>query len=187
MKVQFFCLLALLASISTLFGEVRNGYERDINGAYSSLRRLNSLMLASEHELSLFQKIEIRSKIDQLVRHILYYELTEQLLIKFKAISPQLYAAVDSVKSITGEPVVVYVQFVPSQNMPYHALGTTNIAQCEGNEHVYHSEFGNNTVSVKIASVNKALLLLAHEFGHVIYQVPNFGNIHEVLLRELSE
>src|SRR5688572_8187160 len=37
----------------------------------------------------------------------------------------------------------------------------------------YKSEFGEFTVSVKVWIVPRALLVLAHELGHVKYQVPN--------------
>ena len=57
--------------------------------------------------------------------------------------------------------------------MQHGASGTTNIAHLESDKNIYSSEYGAYTVSIKIASVNKALLLLAHEFGHAKYQVPN--------------
>ena len=38
------------------------------------------------------------------------------------------------------------------------------------------SEFGEFTVSVKVWIVPRALLVLAHELGHVKYQVPNLAS-----------
>ena len=51
--------------------------------------------------------------------------------------------------------------------------GTTNIAQAENDEDAYSSKYGFNTVSVSIVAIKQSLVLLAHEFGHIAYQVPN--------------
>ena len=56
------------------------------------------------------------------------------------------------------------------------AAASTNLACLEDDKNVYLSDYGPNTVSVKIASMPKALLLLAHEFGHVNYQVAHLSS-----------
>ena len=165
--------------INPSYAKIMNGYEPEIEGVYSSLGRLNAILLDPDVRLNIFERTAIDSKINQLLERILYYELTQQLLTQFRFISPELYAAVDSIRSLTGEAVIVYVKFVPTTSMRHQAQGTTNIAQCEVNEHTYWSEFGPNTVSVKIASLIKAMHLLAHEFGHVLYQVPNLARYIE--------
>ena len=53
------------------------------------------------------------------------------------------------------------------------AHGTTNLNQSQHDKSLYSSEYGDGSVSIKIASVTKSLTLLAHEFGHVFYQVRN--------------
>ncbi len=57
------------------------------------------------------------------------------------------------------------------------AIATTNVNQSDSSNKIYHSEYGDYSVSVKIAHTNekRELLFLAHEFGHVRYQVPNIS------------
>jgi hypothetical protein len=59
--------------------------------------------------------------------------------------------------------------------MRLSTAGTTNLDCLETDRDVYQSEYGPNTVSVKIASLPRSILLLAHEFGHVKYQVLNLS------------
>jgi len=75
--------------------------------------------------------------------------------------------------------VTVFVKFVPEKEMRYGAAATTNLAYHENDKTVYKSSYGPYTVSVKVASVMKSLSLLAHEFGHVKYQVPNLSSYVE--------
>jgi hypothetical protein len=63
----------------------------------------------------------------------------------------------------------------PKQKCSRGVAATTNIACLEGDKNVYYSEYGPNTVSVKIASVKTSLLLLAHEFWHAKYEVTNLA------------
>ena len=99
--------------------------------------------------------------------------------MQFRTIAPSLYTEIDTIKDCTGKTVTVYVKFAPESEMQQGAAGTTNIACLEKDKNVYQSEFGPSTVSVKIASVKKSLLLLAHEFGHVKYQVQNLATYIE--------
>ena len=47
--------------------------------------------------------------------------------------------------------------------------------QGKNDKDAYRSEYGEFTVSIKVWIVNKALFVLAHELGHVKYQVPYFA------------
>ena len=132
-------------------------------------------MLESNNTLSIFQKGEINSKIQSLKTFISYYELTENLLQQFRTLAPDLYNETDTIKDKKGRMVDVYVKFIPEMEMQNGISGTTNIAQHENDKDAYLSEYGAHTVSVKISTVKKALLLLAHEFGHISYQVPNLA------------
>jgi hypothetical protein len=104
--------------------------------------------------------------------YIAYYELTEQLLAQFRSIAPDLYHEIDTIKDDEGRSTDVYVKFMPEEEMKVSVSGTTNIAQAEEDGNAYHSEYGAHTVSVRIAIGKKSLGLLAHELGHVKYQVP---------------
>ena len=45
----------------------------------------------------------------------------------------------------------------------------------ENDEGAYASEYGKSTVSIKIWIASNSLFVLAHELGHVKYQVPHFA------------
>ncbi len=53
------------------------------------------------------------------------------------------------------------------------------MSQVKNDPDGYLSEYGDHTVSVKIWIVNNALLVLAHELGHVKYQVPHLAHYFE--------
>ena len=167
-----------LFALQSLIGEIKNGYASQIEGMHESLNALNTL-LREDKNLSLFQRSTIRAKINTLVEYISYFELTETLLHQFKRISPEMYDEIDALKDNAGQPVTVFVRFVPELEMQRGAAGTTNLNHDENDRNVYRSEYGARTVSVKIASVTKALTLLAHEFGHVSYQVRHLATYVE--------
>ena len=171
MAVYFFALQGLM-------GGIKNGYASQIEGMHDSLHALITL-LREDTNLSLFQRETMKAKINKLVEYISYFELTETLLHQFKDIAPEMYNEIDALKDNTGEPVTVFVRFVPESEMQRGAAGTTNLNHHENDRNIYWSEYGVRTVSVKIASVSKALTLLAHEFGHVSYQVRHLATYVE--------
>src|SRR5688572_30238199 len=163
-----------LFALQSLMGEIKNGYASQIEGMHGSLKALNAL-LHEDTSLSLFQRATIKAKINTLVEYISYFELTETLLHQFKAVAPEMYEEINAIKDNTGQPVTVFVRFVPELEMQRGAAGTTNLNHDENDRNIYQSEYGIRTVSVKIASVTKALTLLAHEFGHVSFQVKHLA------------
>jgi hypothetical protein len=170
-----------LIALTLVHGEVKNGYETEIKGMRESLKALTTL-LNEDTNLSLSQRAAMKDNINELVEHISYFELTEELLRQFKNIAPEMYNEINSLTDVTDQPVTVFVKFVPETEMMGGVAGTTNIAQDEKNKNIYRSEYGPHTVSVKIASVTKSLILLAHEFGHVKYQVANLATYLEFYL-----
>jgi hypothetical protein len=153
---------------------VKNGYGLHIYEVRESLKTLQAILNETD-TLSVFQKNEIKRKIGTLLEYVTYHELTEQLLSQFRLIAPDLLNKVDSVKSKNGLPITVYVRFVSEKVMQHGAHATTNIGHVANDPDLYTSEFGPATVSVKIASVTRSLVLLAHELGHVFYQVKNLA------------
>jgi hypothetical protein len=162
------CFLFIIPSAA----KIRNGYAVDIESARASLKNLR-IFLAEDNSLSVFQRLSIHNKIDDLTEFITYYEFTEQLLEQFKAISPDLYHEIDSIKDRLGRSVDVYVKFVPEKEMPNGVAGVTNMDPDRHDRDACASAYGIHTVSIMISAVRKALFLLAHEFGHVKYQAPN--------------
>jgi hypothetical protein len=155
-----------------LFGEIRNGYGIEINGARASLKTLEGIV-EGDKNLSIFQNADLNMKVERLRKFITYYELTESLLEQFRAITPGIYHEIDSIKDSKGRPVHVYVKFLPEESMQGGISGTTNLEQTTGDKDAYSSEYGLHTVSITISTVNRCLFLLAHEFGHVKHQVPH--------------
>ena len=113
---------------------------------------------------------------------VLYHDLTERLLFQFRMISPEIYNQIDSIKDAKERRVDVYVKFLPGEKMDGSVAGRTNIPM-EGGD-AYTSSYGEHTVSVQVVIGNDALSLLAHEFGHVMYQVPNIA-VYRVLFTKL--
>ena len=119
MAVYFFALQGLM-------GGIKNGYASQIEGMHDSLHALITL-LREDTNLSLFQRETMKAKINKLVEYISYFELTETLLHQFKDIAPEMYNEIDALKDNTGEPVTVFVRFVPESEMQRGAAGTTNL------------------------------------------------------------
>jgi len=177
-RIRNYCLNTLMFILlcHAVFGEIKNGYERNISATKESLTFLRASLLEN---LTPTHRRKIQSTIATLVDHIAYYDLTEGLLVQFKAIAPELYAQVDSIKDRLGRPVDVYIKFVPADGTNVKAWGLTYMDQASDDEDAYQSEYGKFTVSVKVWIVHKALLVLAHELGHVKYQVPNLASYFE--------
>jgi len=175
-RIRKYCLYILLFVLTShaVFGEIKNGYEKKILGSKESLK----ILRAKLHDVSITpaQRRRIQSTIAVLVDHVSYYELTEGLLTQFKTIAPALYAEIDTITDRLGRPVNVYIRFVPIDGTDVKAAGTTYMDQSVHDKDTYTSEFGEFTVSVKVWIVSKALLVLAHELGHVKYQVPNLAS-----------
>ena len=159
-------------------GEIKNGYEQDVVQMRASLRRQWALLHVNNN-FTLHQRRKIEHGIDSLVNNISNFELTENLLKQFKVISPDLYAEIDTLKDINGRNVNVFVKFIPVNETKIKAWGTTYMSEIKKDKNAFCSEYGMNTVSVKIWIVNKALFVLAHELGHVKHQVPHFAKYME--------
>ena len=125
------------------------------------------------------QRKKLRTTISFIENDISYYELTKCLIRQFKIVAPELYAEIDSIKDKKGRTINVYIKFIPQDETKIKAWGTTYIEQQKTDKDGYLSAYGVNSVSVKIWIVGNALLVLAHELGHVKYQVPNLATYIE--------
>jgi hypothetical protein len=167
----------LLFACSSVFGRIKNGYEKNIEPTRESLTYLQNLL--ENTELSFFRRRKVEASIQSLVNHVSYYELTENLLSQYKIIAPKLYSEIDTITDRLGRPVDVYVKFVPIDATEVKAWGITQVSQLENDKDAYVSEYGPFSVSIKVWIVSRALLVLSHEFGHVKYQVPNLASYLE--------
>jgi hypothetical protein len=176
-RIRKYCLYILLFVLTShaVFGDIKNGYEKNIEASKESLKILRAKLL-EDGSITVAQRRRLQSTIAILVNHVSYYQLTEGLLIQFKTIAPELYAEIDTITDRLGRPVNVYIRFVPIDGTDVKAEGTTYMDQSLSDQDTYVSEFGEFTVSVKVWIVPRALLVLAHELGHVKYQVPNLAS-----------
>jgi hypothetical protein len=183
-RIRNYCLYILLFCITchAVFGKIKNGYEKNINASKESLEILRARLL-EDRNMAPVQRRKIQSTIATFVNHISYYGLTESLLDQFKTIAPGLYAEIDTLRDRLDRPVNVYVKFVPAEGTDVKAWGTTYMDQLDNDKDGYQSEYGEFTVSVKVWIVPRALLVLAHELGHVRYQVPNLASYFEFYKR----
>jgi len=174
MKKYCLLLTVFILAMSTVSGEIKNGYEKEILQTRELLKSLSALLQINKN-LRIGQRRKIEYRIDSLVNNISNYELTKNLLDQFKVISPDLYSEIDTLKDRKGRNVDVFVKFIPLDKTEIKAWGTTYMTQTEDDKDAYRSEYGECTVSIKVRIVNKALFVLAHELGHVKYQVPYFA------------
>jgi hypothetical protein len=151
---------------------IKNGYGVDIGGAHESLRKIKLLM---EGDLPMLQRASMKNKIADLINFITYHELTEKLLEQFRMISPDLFQEIDTLTDKKRRAIDVYVKFVTEKEMTAGVVGTTNLGQDKNDPDAYESEFGMHAVSVRVVIGKTSLSLLAHELGHVRYQVPNLA------------
>lgn len=161
----------LFLILPNIFAEIKNGYGKDIPVLRASLKALKDLLANKEH-LSVPEKKQLRQKIADLTIHLTYYEVTEVLLDRFRKISSQLYHDIDQLKDAKGRSVDVFVKFLP-EDSPLASYGMVSLAPSPIDTTACISEYGTGSASVRIRTTNKALLILAHEFGHLSHIVPN--------------
>jgi hypothetical protein len=171
MKIYFLVCISLIVFLSNLFGEVKNGYEKDYVALKMSMQSLQDILRGEG--LSAVQRKDIKDRIKLLIDYMAYYQITDTLLRQFRAISPELYNEMDTLKDSRGRIIDVYVKFAPKDEARYQAAGLASFQHALNDSKTCVSEYGVHSVSVRIWIVNKALWVLSHEFGHLKYVVPN--------------
>ena len=169
--------LLALSTYSTTQAEIKNGYAQNLTEANLCMRNLESISAkgALKQKRKNFEKrYKIAAELAENIRF--NYWRTEQLIRLLQKVDPGLYREINTVRDGEGKETDVYVKVV--DNLKENIVGTTNLRQSTNNHHTYASEYGNYTVSVKVAYSNtpwKTLKRLVHELGHVRYQVPNLA------------
>lgn len=172
MKSYLLVAALLILSLNNLFGEIKNGYEKGIPTLKISLQSLRNILWNDPH-LSAAEERDVRVRIKFLVDYMAYYEVTNTLLKQFREISPDLYNEMDTLRDCKGRIVDVYVKFIPKGQAAFQGGGMTSFNQTADDLNSCNSEYGERSVSVVICMMNKGLWILAHEFGHIKYLVPN--------------
>jgi hypothetical protein len=173
--MKTFCLFIAI-SLSTpqvVCGEIKNGYALEIQNARQSLTGLNHLAAKS---VSKAERRKIESKIHVVKNFICYHELTKNLLDQFRAIAPELYNEIDTIKDKRGRSTDIFIKFIPMSDSYFNHPGSTSLGYKEGDHDASYSEYGDQTVSITIWIMDNALIILSHELGHVKFQVPNLEN-----------
>lgn len=167
---------------SKVAAEIRNAYETRINQTREVLENLKKKISEdknrdSKHidKLTSFQKQKMILSIDSLFQFILLYERTAELMHQFLTIAPDLFHEIDTLRNAYGEKTDVYIKFFPDEKMIESQLGSTIMGQCFEDENICFSEYGVRSVLIVIYSEINSLSVLAHEFGHVRYQVPHLA------------
>src|SRR5687767_10923771 len=171
MKNILLVTVLLFLIFPSIFAEIKNGYGKDIPVLRASLKALKDL-LANKEQLSATEKKQLKQRIADLTHHLTYYEVTEVLLNRFRTISFHLYQQIDQLKDAKGRNVDVYVKFLP-EDSPLPSYGMVSLAPSPIDTTACVSEYGTGSASVRIRTTNKALLILAHEFGHLSHIIPN--------------
>lgn len=178
MKTAIIFLLAL-ASLNAS-ATIRNGYERDVAYVDTEIILTKRALIDAVGGY----RRTLTCKLAHLEALKVSYDYTARMLDQFRAIAPDIYNELDNLRDAKGRPVDVYVRFVNRREMPPGVMGWTNISQNEADPHAYQSPYGLHTVEVQIAIINSksmftSMFTLAHELGHVAYQVPNLNTYME--------
>ena len=152
---------------------IRNGYASKADQVENALCKLRTTL--ASNTLSAYEKKSIRDRMRKMVLYLAFSDATDALLAQFKAISPELYDRIDSLKDAKSRPVDVYVKIILREKATIMAAGVTRMLALEDDRDACSSEYGRQTVSIEIWAFASTLITLAHEMGHVAYQVPNFA------------
>ena len=183
--------LILIVIVLSLFpqsakGLIKNGYATKIQETRLVLKNLNNIISEdkrkhpkSQKKLSARQRAKLKKTIKSLEQFIYYFEFTEILLEQFRSVAPELYYEIDVIVDGNGEKTDVYVKFVPYELMQISPRAIVYIGYKKNEFNVCHSEFGDHTVSVIVRVELNSLFFLAHELGHVKYEVPNISTYFE--------
>jgi hypothetical protein len=181
-KKYAIAIIVILCCHLSVSSNVINGYLREKLILEKEIKKsIELLNEAIKHKDS----IQIEKKLKKLRREyasicLKYFE-TEKLISEISIIDPELFDLVSKMTNAEGTLTNVYVRYVDpnSKEIKYlsenyfKAFGYTSVAQDKINENVCSSFYSTNTICITICKGCDEKLALAHEFGHVLYIVPN--------------
>jgi hypothetical protein len=182
MKNLILALVIILCAQSSAISNIVNGYLRDKqlleNEIRKSLVNYNDATCRKDSILIEKKLKKIRKEYAGICKK---YSETEQLIQDIQAIDPELFEAVSNVTNADGTITHVYVRYTQRTSKEicylfegqFKAFGYTSVMQDKKNENVCTSYFGANTINVVVCKGCDDEFVLAHEFGHVLYIVPN--------------
>jgi hypothetical protein len=169
MLLLCYCLLWL----PTAHAEIRNGYSIELVAARYGLEFLGRELLRSD--LSDVERRRIHAAMKKHTSVVASFQLTEALLAQMSLISPDIYNDLDELKDKRGRTTDIYVRFVPQESSSMVLSGASFFQASEFDDDANYSRYGGLTVAIDVWICDAALNVLAHEFGHTRYVVPNLA------------
>ncbi len=175
-------MLILLCSTISLQAAVLNGFSQEKQKLEKEIRRTVDLLNndpLKKTKKQLEKKLrQMRKRYEVVLRN---HSRTAELLNTFEFIDPSLYSQVSKVTNAEGTLTHVYVRYVDksSEEFSYftrehfNAKAYTSVSPATNHPNVCNSLYGANTITVTIGIGGDEFVALAHEFGHVLYIVPN--------------
>lgn len=167
------CAVLLFVSIY-VYGKIRNGHEVRFRHAQDSLPILRH-RLATAVGLTFWEKQSLKVRIAELSEIAIYHELTNNLLDRMRAISPELYLEMDELKDRRGRPTDIFVRLIPKQSTRVPFVAASILSNSRSDRDAACSEHGLHSVAVDLWLSERAPLMLSHELGHLSYIVPNLS------------
>ncbi len=171
---RFYLVVVCVLFVHHLFAKIKNGYESQLEDSRSSLRSLN-LLLLEDRKISPFARLQLKSKMDFLIDHISFYELTDEFIRQFKILAPVMFTELDNIKDKRGRLTDIYIRLVPVEKSKIPLNAASFFRSMKDDEDANVSHYGPFSVSVDIVMVHNALFLLSHELGHIKHIVPNLA------------
>ena len=153
---------------------IKNGYDRQIQATKSALHSIK-LRLADASELSVEAQRALETEMRRLISYVSCYELTEELIVRLKTISPSIFWDVENITDKKGRATDVYIKLVPDDLTRINLKAASFVKQLVGDVDASCSEHGPFSVSVDICIRQNSLFLLCHELGHIKYIIPNLA------------
>ena len=171
---RFYLIVLCILFFHHLFGKIKNGYEARLEDSRASLQSLNLLLLEGR-KLSPADRMNVKSKIANLVEYLSLYELTDEFIRQFKIVAPVMFTELDNIKDKRGRFTDIYVRLIPEGKSRIPLTAASFFEQKRDDEDANVSHYGIYSVSVDILIVSNALFLLSHELGHIKHIVPNLA------------
>lgn len=169
--------------------EILNAYEHDLDLLSISIKNIEALISSQKTPSGAEQKLiktlkDLKTKKAEIQT---YYLKTATALVNLKAIDPILFDSINRIKDKKGNITHVYVKVVPEEaylvpDDPRSTMaGYSIVAPSNEDGDICSTKYGTYTAYVEIKDIpHKSfcysnVFLLAHEFGHLIYEIPNLA------------
>lgn len=156
--------------------EIMNGYAGELNLASKCIKNIEDLIRNESIPAKKEKLLRLLKTLERKENHIrASYDKTELLINKFQLIDPYLYNQMRFLKNKNQNITDIYIKIVSGETYPGYN-GITRVNQDQMDQNVCSSSYGRNSASIEIADNFSSLVHLAHEFGHLMYIIPNLSD-----------